>query len=262
VALCFLWYIDISTSKSARFLVVDWLHLGDFAWCPPCCPCYDYTKDYGLSNPYHHVACHLSTRPDCDYHYDQCKDYCVRHLSTEHSSLKPNPSASVTSDPMTSTPMTHDHLTSATLTSAPATFLSTSARPVKCDKIKVLDAIALNIAISINDNVNQSCPDHPDKAPSDDLMYTVCDVTPQSTVFKGAAMMRNCYFHKPYTAVKAFTTDTKNLSLALSGVFIECLPNGFKMVVQSCESAPYILSVTEDNHQGALAPQFYHMLMT
>ncbi|XP_033729009.1 uncharacterized protein LOC117318116 [Pecten maximus] len=269
VLLFILGNVDISTSRSARFLFDTIFHSGDFALCPACCPCYDYTKDYGkltVWHPYHQVKCQLSDRPDCDYHYDQCKDYCVSQLSTNRPIYEPstypsphvNNPASVTSAPVTSAPVTSAPMTADPMTSAPMTL-----KPVRCEKLKVLDAVALNMAVTLNNNIHKVCTNHPENSPSDDLVYSVCDVTPPSDVYKGSQVITNCQYHKPYTAIKAFPADVdnSNLSLATSGVFIECVPNGFKMVVQSCESAPYILTIATDSHQGALAPQFYHIIM-
>ncbi|OWF44252.1 uncharacterized protein LOC110458646 isoform X2 [Mizuhopecten yessoensis] len=261
--------IDITSSKAARFLFDDLLHGGDFALCPACCPCYDYTKDYGplsWSHPYHAVQCHQQNRPDCDYHLDQCKGYCLSHFTTRQKTYEPPtypPVHVMTSVP--ATPMNPAPTTFAPVTSAPITSTPMASAPVGCEKIKVLDAVALNVAITLHTNFHKESLGHPDNSPSDDLVYSVCDVTTQSTLYKGSKIMRNCYNHSPYTAIKAFdvgTGEVRNLSLALSGVFLECVPNGFKMVVQSCESAPYILTITDDNHQGALAPEFYHIVET
>lgn len=265
IVLLVLGNVDISTSKAARFLLDSLFHAGDNALCPDCCPCYDYTQvldKLTWYHPYHQVQCNLANRPDCDYHLDQCKDFCIKQFSTSRPGYEPSTyptpyvdqHASMTSAQMTSAP-----LTSAPVTPDPATSEPLTLKPVGCTKLKVLDAVALNTAVSLNNA--KVCLDHPEYSPSNDLLYSTCDVTTQTDIHKGDQVMGNCPFHKPYTAIKAFTTGSSNLSLATSGVFIECEPNGFKMVAQSCDSAPYSLTVTTDSHQGALAPHFYHIIM-
>ncbi|WAR10154.1 hypothetical protein MAR_035230 [Mya arenaria] len=62
-----------------------------------------------------------------------------------------------------------------------------------------------------------------------------------------------------YTAIVSSTGNQHVSKNSISGIFIECLnnPDGFKMAVQNCDSAPYIEHVVSRGNNDRTDPDIY-----
>lgn len=66
------------------------------------------------------------------------------------------------------------------------TVVPVTSDPVRCEKLKVLDAVARFMPIKFDGESHKDCPTN--NVPSNDLIYSLCKVHDQATFSKGESV--------------------------------------------------------------------------
>ncbi|XP_053386131.1 integumentary mucin C.1-like isoform X2 [Mercenaria mercenaria] len=253
----------------------------------------DCTQEYA---PHGTIQCHNTycVHGTCGYHYDQSGhrwDYhcvchhgwdgthCDQHLttvsSTTHSVTSPTTTAmsSSTTTQTTTTQRTTTQTTSppasatssyaptSTSFSAKITTSSISSAPLSsCDQVSTLSAIASQTTVA-NQNAIECTPSS--HTSHEAFVLTECSV-PQnpSSWQQGVNVMADCASSvaiPTYTPVAAYDHGSYSSVWSLSGIFLGCTSNGFKIALQTCGQAPYIaeLQLGGSNTQN---PNMYYTI--
>ncbi|XP_052237627.1 uncharacterized protein LOC127848940 isoform X2 [Dreissena polymorpha] len=79
---------------------------------------------------------------------------------------------------------------------------------------------------------------------NEDLVLTLCNITAVETWSRGLQVISNCANIASYSPIATFSaTGSYQPADAQSGVFLECIPEGFKMAIQPCNGVPQIIHV-------------------
>ncbi|XP_052812510.1 uncharacterized protein LOC128240064 [Mya arenaria] len=77
---------------------------------------------------------------------------------------------------------------------------------------------------------------------------------------QGKQVMSECNSIPTYTAIGTYLHGVYPVGTGLSGVFLECLPNGFKIALQlHCDQTPEVRSI-EQGGVGFLDPNVYYTI--
>ncbi|XP_052814927.1 uncharacterized protein LOC128241858 isoform X2 [Mya arenaria] len=184
------------------------------------------------------------------YHCDCIHGYYGHHC--EHLLASPTTQPIVTtSTPAPTQPTTRSPKTTPLtrrLTSTPGTTIKPLAR-FHCSKYLVVYNLAESI-VSTHENAT-TC--------SSAFVLDTCPVKHPAEWRVGRKIMTNCDTIPAYTAIVSSTGNQHVSKNSISGIFIECLnnPDGFKMAVQNCDSAPYIEHVVSRGNNDRTDPDIY-----
>ncbi|KAK3595356.1 hypothetical protein CHS0354_008779 [Potamilus streckersoni] len=79
---------------------------------------------------------------------------------------------------------------------------------------------------------------------SEALVFNLCQTTNDTSQWKeGPNVMSNCQNIPLYTPIATFINGAYSSNGGLSGIFLGCLPDGFKIAVQECGSNSTILNL-------------------
>ncbi|KAH3753928.1 uncharacterized protein LOC127848933 [Dreissena polymorpha] len=194
---------------------------------------------------------------------DPCKCEDQHRISTTTTTTTASPVSSTTqhistTSTTTAPPVPHNtqHISTTSTTTAPpiphntqniSTTSTTTAPPVPHNRYRCrkYDLIA-DIAIGNHVHTNNSTPcESKISGTNEDLVISLCNMTSVEKWSRGAQVMSNCGVIPHYSPVATFSLAGKYQVLdGQSGVFLECIPDGFKMVIQSCDGGPQIIHVS------------------
>ncbi|KAH3753916.1 hypothetical protein DPMN_188568, partial [Dreissena polymorpha] len=189
------------------------------------------------------------------YGYDCTKDFILRAANKYPSSAKDPcqcsgslPTTTATTTTTTTTTTTSDSLTttqySSLLTSTTSSQALTSTAPqykFQCRKYDLVADIAT--ATYVHTNGSTSCGSKV-SGTNEDLVLALCNMTSIDTWSRGVQVISNCDSIPHYSPVSTFGAAGNYKPLdAQSGIFLECIPNGFKMAIQPCTGGPQIVHV-------------------
>ncbi|KAL3854203.1 hypothetical protein ACJMK2_013481 [Sinanodonta woodiana] len=105
-----------------------------------------------------------------------------------------------------------------------------------------------------------SCGPTNDHRGPDALVFNLCPNTNGTSQWKvGQNVMNNCQTIPLYAPVATFINGAYSSNGGLAGIFLGCLPDGFKLAVQECGSNSNILNL---GHGGILIhdPNLYYVV--
>lgn len=160
-------------------------------------------------------------------------------------------------------PTTHavHHTTSTTTTTTTKPPVTTTLPPLNvshmCNGLEFVQAVAIGNTV-LNPRAGL-CTDGT-HSQSEALVLNTCHADSPSTWKSGYNVMQNCDRIPRYTPIATFVFGMYSMDgSSMSGVFINCTPNGFKMAVQVCGHGPLIFEVqTGPNHSGRENPYSYY----
>ncbi|XP_060557973.1 tenascin-like isoform X3 [Ruditapes philippinarum] len=214
----------------------------------------------------------------CKCHHGWDGDHCDNKITT--SSQSPSTTTSTTSPttttiktttatPTTTTKQTTLPPASATSPALPTlsvVHISTTNTPHQttaitvstCNHVDTLSAIAQQTSVSNQNAIECSPGVH---TSHEALVLTDCSVSQSSALWKqGTNVMTACSSNAipNYTPIAAFDHSQYSSIGSLSGIFLGCTSDGFKMVVQTCGQTPYIAEL----HLGGSNTQNPNMYFT
>lgn len=175
-----------------------------------------------------------------------------------------------TTVPTHAPPTTHavHHTTTTTTTTTTKPQVTTTLPPVTttlpplniphvCNGLEFVQAVAIGNTV-LNPRAGL-CTDGT-HSQSEALVLNTCHADSPATWKSGYNVMQNCDRIPRYTPIATFLFGMYSMDgSSLSGVFINCTPNGFKMAVQVCGHGPLIFEVqTGLNHSGRENPYNYY----
>ncbi|XP_052236182.1 uncharacterized protein LOC127847970 isoform X1 [Dreissena polymorpha] len=184
---------------------------------------YDCTMDLILQT--------ANTYPSAEL--DPCK--CTGELPT-----------TTTSTATTTTSRTTTTTSTTTSTTSTTTTTTTTAAPYPpnryhCRKYDLVVDIAT--AKQVHSNGSTLCKNKI-SGTNEDLVLTLCNMTAVDTWSRGLHVISNCGNIPNYSPIATFSaTGNYQPADAQSGVFLECIPEGFKMAIQPCDGVPQIIHV-------------------
>ncbi|XP_052813104.1 uncharacterized protein LOC128240493 [Mya arenaria] len=148
-------------------------------------------------------------------------------------------------------------LTTQTSTVPPTT---TSSDPVNhdCNKFSVVSDLSHGQPVANGHAPNCSSGSY---ASTEAFVLNNCNVTTPDLWHPGMQVMSNCNAIPAYTAVGTYLEGIYAVGTGLSGVFLECIPNGFKIAFQvACDKSPEIRHI-EQGGLGFLDPNTYYIIV-
>ncbi|KAL3854101.1 hypothetical protein ACJMK2_013380, partial [Sinanodonta woodiana] len=131
----------------------------------------------------------------------------------------------------------------ATVSVAPTLTTTTSilAMP-SCNKTATISSLLHRIQFH-HPHAN-SCGTTNDHRGSDALVLNLCHTNNDTSQWKeGPNVMSNCPSIPLYTPIATFSSGAYSGNGGISGIFLGCLPDGFKIAVQECGSNVTILNL-------------------
>ncbi|XP_053385829.1 uncharacterized protein LOC123539297 [Mercenaria mercenaria] len=129
-----------------------------------------------------------------------------------------------------------------------------------CNKLKVVEDIAKSIKAI--DSSSSYCDQN--LGGSDDaFLLSTCNMTSPMLWKRGANVMADCESSSQliptYTPITTFNSDNYAPLGALSGIFLGCYNNGFKIAIQRCNGVPTIEHI--ENGSSAHNPRNYYVIV-
>lgn len=137
---------------------------------------------------------------------------------------------------------THPPTTAAQTSSVTPTTVKLPTSFNTCPKLSAIQDIAQHNAAS-NANAS-SCPSGGHRSP-DAFVMNHCTVTHSSSWVQGLKVMDHCHRVPLYTPVATFYHGQYVPNGGTSGIFLGCLPHGFKLGEQPCNNDPTVIHVEE-----------------
>ncbi|XP_048730876.1 uncharacterized protein LOC125648029 [Ostrea edulis] len=197
-------------------------------------------------NSHHHQSTHKPTEKPTTVHVTPHKTTTTLPPTT--TTLPPTtttiPPTTTTLPPTTAMPPTTTTIPITTMTEQPST---TTLPPLN---LKTCDAFAFVMALASGDKVLQQsaglCSDGT-HSQSEAVLLKTCKSPAPSTWTAGPKVIENCSRIPAYTPIATFEFGQYNMdSSSLSGIFVECTDDGFKMAAQLCGHGPEIYTI----HKG------------
>ncbi|XP_060561941.1 uncharacterized protein LOC132721631 isoform X2 [Ruditapes philippinarum] len=191
-----------------------------------------YTSLFGFS--YH-----------CNCNHGWHGQHCDQQISTAKTTKKTTTSTTTTTT-TTTTSTVAPTTTVPTTTSAPFT-----AAPIfyRCNHVSTIVAVAYQTPVS---NPNASICAHGQQASHEAFVLTECDVpTTPATWKQGVNVMSRCASSNPIpydTPIASFDHGLYSSAGSLSGVFLGCTSDGFKIAFQTCGQAPEMTELLQGHH--------------
>ncbi|KAK3596316.1 hypothetical protein CHS0354_031648, partial [Potamilus streckersoni] len=126
-----------------------------------------------------------------------------------------------------------------------------------CDKFATLSNIAYGNVFSHPAASDCSQGDH---RSSEALVFQLCHTNQILNWTKGPSVFDNCAQIPLYTPVATFIQESFIPNGGQAGIFVGCLPNGFKMAAQQCFTNSSILHIETGGHL-TLDPSLYHVVL-
>ncbi|XP_052813081.1 neurogenic locus notch homolog protein 1-like [Mya arenaria] len=206
--------------------------------------CYDQHCNHG------HGSCNLLDKDP----YFECK--CKPGYSGTHCGAS---SITTTSTPtVTTTPLKTTTNPPTTQTTTPPK-TTTKSNPVyqSCNKYSVVSDLSHGKPVANDNAPNCSSGLH---TSNEALVLKNCNVSEPYMWHQGTQVMRDCNSIPSYTAIGTYLYGYYPVSKGLSGVFLECLPNGFKIIFQEhCDKSPEIRHI-EEGGAGFFDPNNYYTI--
>ncbi|XP_060572478.1 uncharacterized protein LOC132730541 [Ruditapes philippinarum] len=186
---------------------------------------YDCVQQHICSAPHTGVCRQCCYATNCDQ--TTCSQYFKSALT--HA---PKPTTvrtttiTTTQKPSTSSPTQKTESTTTTTTLATTTEQIVSKG---CNNLNVLESLAKGVSVSHPGT--QPCPDGTHQ-PSEALIQEYCGAPSVTQWASGVNVMKNCPRIPRYAAIAASTATFGGSTVA--GVFLQCEPNGFQVVMQTC----------------------------
>ncbi|KAL3853908.1 hypothetical protein ACJMK2_013204, partial [Sinanodonta woodiana] len=172
----------------------------------------------------------------------ECSQVSSVHQSTHHV------------DVTTSTPTT-THAPETTTIHTPQT---TQTRAIQtCDKYETISNLAHGTILSHPAASDCSPSDH---RASEAFVFQLCHTNNTNSWIKGASVLDNCSQIPLYTPVATFIQDSFISNGGQAGIFLGCLPNGFKMAAQECFANATVLHI-EKGGLYTRDPSLYHVVL-
>ncbi|XP_052237622.1 uncharacterized protein LOC127848935 isoform X1 [Dreissena polymorpha] len=147
-------------------------------------------------------------------------------------------STTTRTSPSTTTTSTSSATTSTTTTTSSAPF---SPHRFQCRKYDLIADIAT--AKYVHSNYSTPC-ESKISGTNEDLVLTLCNITSVEMWSRGLQVNSYCNSIPSYSPISTFSVrGSYQPADAQSGVFLECIPEGFKMVIQPCNGVPQIIHV-------------------
>ncbi|KAL3854099.1 hypothetical protein ACJMK2_013378 [Sinanodonta woodiana] len=138
------------------------------------------------------------------------------------------------------------------VTAAPTTTTTTllaSVLAIPCRKYDTITALAYGM--QFHHPLASSCGTTNDHRGSDALVLNLCHTNNDTSQWtEGPNVMSNCPSIPLYTPIATFSGGAYSGNGGISGIFLGCLPDGFKIAVQECGSNVTILNL---GHGGMFA---------
>lgn len=211
--------------------------------------------------PHSNFDCQLAFVMHVDETYRHWRNFCGCTATSDPTTTKvattPHPTATTSTStqiPSTTPPTTSTATTTILRTTPePTPSLSTTQAPKSatttvlvphslhiCPKLStVLDIAQHNIASNVNASL---CPSGTHQSP-EAFVLNHCTVEHPATWIQGLKVMDNCNTIPLYTPVATFFSSGYVSNGGIAGVFLGCLPNGFKIGVQPCDQTPNIAHI-------------------
>ncbi|XP_062598515.1 uncharacterized protein LOC134259939, partial [Saccostrea cucullata] len=181
------------------------------------------------------------------------------HTTTQKPTEKPTtthhvtPHKTTTKEKTTTMPPTTTTVkltTTEATTSQAATTTAETTTVLPPLNLTICDAFAFVMALASGDKVLDRhaglCSDGT-HSQSEAVLYQTCKAPDASTWTAGPKVMDNCARIPAYTPIATFEFGQYNLdSSSLSGIFVECTDDGFKVAAQLCGHGPEIYTI----HKG------------
>ncbi|XP_060561942.1 uncharacterized protein LOC132721631 isoform X3 [Ruditapes philippinarum] len=184
-------------------------------------------------------------------HSDRCQcdsgwhgTYCTQQYTSK--TTKKTTTSTTTTTTTTTTSTVAPTTTVPTTTSAPFT-----AAPIfyRCNHVSTIVAVAYQTPVS---NPNASICAHGQQASHEAFVLTECDVpTTPATWKQGVNVMSRCASSNPIpydTPIASFDHGLYSSAGSLSGVFLGCTSDGFKIAFQTCGQAPEMTELLQGHH--------------
>ncbi|WAR09732.1 hypothetical protein MAR_034808 [Mya arenaria] len=136
---------------------------------------------------------------------------------------------------------------------------TTKSNPVyqSCNKYSVVSDLSHGKPVANDNAPNCSSGLH---TSNEALVLKNCNVSEPYMWHQGTQVMRDCNSIPSYTAIGTYLYGYYPVSKGLSGVFLECLPNGFKIIFQEhCDKSPEIRHI-EEGGAGFFDPNNYYTI--
>ncbi|XP_052812270.1 integumentary mucin C.1-like [Mya arenaria] len=187
---------------------------------------------------------------------------CENEITTTTTSTTTTttPATTTTKPTLPTTPVQEISTTTTTTTTTspqPTTTLPTPSAQVyrQCNKYMAINNIAHAQFVTIPSA--HACDSTTERATPEALVMNDCNVTNNTSDWsKGQKVVDDCAIVPPYTAVATFPTDSYP-SYGYSGIFVGCLDNGLKMIMQTCDKTPYIAHIVDGGSQQLDPNQYY-----
>ncbi|WAR09757.1 hypothetical protein MAR_034833, partial [Mya arenaria] len=190
------------------------------------------------------------------FHGPSCeRDSCFGQQCTngQDSSITTTSAPTVTTTPVKTT--TNPPTTQTT--TPPKT--TTKSNPVyqSCNKYSVVSDLSHGQPVANDNAPNCSSGLH---TSNEAFVLHNCNVSEPYAWHQGTQVMRDCNSIPSYTAIGTYLYGYYPVSKGLSGVFLECLPNGFKIIFQEhCDKSPEIRHI-EQGGAGFFDPNKYYTI--
>lgn len=203
-------------------------------------------------------------------HIQQHSHVTTTHKPTEKPTEKPTTTVQVTTQPITTKKPVTTTMPPATTTMPPAT---TTMPPATTNmpgstlpplNLKTCDPLAFVMVLAngnqvLNDNAGL-CTDGTHSAPEAVVMQT-CKAPVPSAWTAGPKVLENCARIPAYTPIATFEFGQYNLdSSSLSGIFVECTDDGFKIAAQLCGHGPEIFTLHRGGSTLRQNPDSYYVI--
>ncbi|KAL3853863.1 hypothetical protein ACJMK2_013202 [Sinanodonta woodiana] len=99
-----------------------------------------------------------------------------------------------------------------------------------------------------------------DHKASEALVFQLCHTNDIHSWIKGAEVLDNCSQIPLYAPVATFSQDSFVPLGGQAGIFLGCLPNGFKLAAQVCFANATVLHI-EKGGQFTRDPSIYHVVL-
>ncbi|XP_033727544.1 uncharacterized protein LOC117316867 [Pecten maximus] len=180
--------------------------------------------------------------------------------------------APTTSEPIVHTPKptTHAPVTHAPITHAP-THAPTTRAPVKTTtKPVALQQAACDQLALVSDLAKTAVVTHPlagfcadgTRSESEALVLQACSAKAPGQWRQGQQVLGNCESIPRFSPISTFLLGNYVMDgTSLSGVLLECLPNGFKMAAQLCGHTPQIFNILTGSTDARQNAGSYYRIM-
>ncbi|KAL3853909.1 hypothetical protein ACJMK2_013205 [Sinanodonta woodiana] len=126
-----------------------------------------------------------------------------------------------------------------------------------CDKYATINSLAHETMFS-HPAASECSPN--DHRASEALVFHLCSTNDTRSWIKGAAVLENCSQIPLYAPVATFIQDSFNSNGGQAGIFLGCLPNGFKLAAQECFANVTVLHI-EKGGLYTRDPSTYHVVL-